>query len=305
MTSLKSIQKSSVPVSVLIPVLNEESNLEACLKSVLWANEIVVVDSNSKDKTGEIAEQYGARVVQFRWNGEFPKKKNWALENVDWKNEWVLILDADEHITPPLAAEIAEAVEKNEKDGYYINRRFMFMGGWLRYCGYYPSWNLRLLKHKLGRYERLDVSGDTKSGDNEVHEHILLESGEKQAGWLKSDMLHYAYPNIDVWIEKHNRYSNWEARVRIELHNEAAGQKLKASLFGNPLERKRFMKKLGQSVPFLSPTIRFLYHYVIKQGFRDGYKGFVFCRLLAFYEFLSVVKAVEYRLQAETKKTKS
>lgn len=302
MSTTTTLKKGSVPVSVLVPVLNEESNLEACLKTIQWASEIVVVDSNSKDKTGEIAERFGARVVQFKWNGQFPKKKNWALENVDWKNEWVLILDADEHITPPLAQEIADVVAANKLDGYYINRRFMFMGGWLRFCGYYPSWNLRLLKHKLGRYERLDVSGDTKSGDNEVHEHILLEIGEKRAGWLKSDMLHYAYPNIDVWIEKHNRYSNWEARVRSELNNEAAGQKLKASLFGNPLERKRYLKKLGQSVPLLSPTVRFVYHYIIKQGFRDGYRGFVFCRLLAFYEFLSVVKAVEYGLEAKAKK---
>ncbi|MDX1971985.1 MAG: glycosyltransferase family 2 protein [Candidatus Sumerlaeia bacterium] len=292
----------SVPVSVLVPVLNEEANIPACLATIQWAKEIVVIDSNSRDRTVALSEEHGARVVQFKWDGKFPKKKNWALANVDWQNEWVLILDADEHILPELAQEIAEVVKQNSLDGYYINRRFMFMGGWLRFCGYYPSWNLRLFRHELGRYERLDVSGDTNSGDNEVHEHVLISTGESRVGWLKHDMLHYAYPNIHVWIEKHNRYSNWEAKVRTELHDEESGEKLKASLFGNPLERKRALKRLGQSIPLLSPTLRFVYHYIIKQGFRDGYRGFVFCRLLAFYEFLSVIKAAEMRIQEKQKK---
>lgn len=283
-----------VPVSVLIPVKNEKANIEACIKTVQWADEIVVVDSNSTDGTIALAEALGAKVVQFNWDGKFPKKKNWALANVPWRNEWVLILDADEHILPELAEEIEREIKNPKADGYYINRRFMFMGGWLRHCGYYPSWNLRLFRHAIGRYERLEVAGDTRSGDNEVHEHVLLEGN--RVAYLKHDMLHYAYPAIDVWVEKHNRYSNWEARVLNELHAEQAGGKLKASPFGNPLERKRWIKRVANRLPF-RPTLRFIYHYIIKKGFLDGYRGLVFCRLLAMYEFLSIAKAAEMKMK--------
>ncbi len=287
--------KKKTPVSILIPAKNEIKNIRECIESVGFSNDIVVIDSHSSDGTIEEAESLGARVVQFDWDGKFPKKKNWALENVEWKNEWVLILDADERITKPQAREIRRAIRNDQFDGYYINRKFMFMGGWLRFCGYYPSWNLRLFKHELGRYERLDVSGDTGSGDNEVHEHVIIESeADGRVGYLKHDMLHYAYPSIDVWVEKHNRYSNWEARVLQELHAHGDGDKLKASPFGNPLERKRWIKKLARRAPF-RPTLRFLYHYIYKQGFRDGYKGLVFCRLLAWYEFVSIAKAHELK----------
>lgn len=285
--------RGTVPISVLIPVKNEEDNIEDCIRSVSFAEEIVVVDSRSSDATVRKAEALGARVVQFDWNGRFPKKKNWALENIPWRNEWVLIVDADERITPRLAEEIGQAVRSGDKDGWYINRRFMFMGDWLRHCGYYPSWNLRLFRHALGRYERLEVSGDTGSGDNEVHEHVLLSGDSPRVGYLKHDMLHFAYPSIAVWIEKHNRYSNWEARVLRELHRADDG-KLQARPFGTPLERKRWLKRLARGLPF-RPTFRFLYHYILRQGFRDGYRGYVFCRLLAFYEFLSIAKAAELR----------
>ena len=147
----------SVPVSVLIPVKNEQSNLAACIQRLLWANEIVVIDSQSTDATIPIAQAMGADVHQFYYQKEgWPKKKNWALENVPWRNEWVLIMDADEHMTCELAAEIAEVVTGRYPlgngcgDGYFLNRRFMFMKRWIRHCGYYPSWNVRLFKHAVG-----------------------------------------------------------------------------------------------------------------------------------------------------------
>ncbi len=284
-----------VPVSVLIPTKDEIDNIEDCLASVAFADEVILVDSNSTDGTPERAAQLGARVVNFNWNGQFPKKKNWALENIEWKHEWVLILDADERITPELAREIARAIKRPNRDGYYINRRFMFMGSWLRHCGYYPSWNLRLLKHAKGRYERLEVSGDTGSGDNEVHEHIVMEGVDKsRIGALKHDMLHYAYPSIAVWIEKHNRYSNWEARVFVAPDKDSDFWKLRATPFGNPVERKRWIKRLAQRLPARS-TLRFLYHYIYKKGILDGKRGLIFCRLLAWYEFVSIAKAEELR----------
>lgn len=273
-------------LSILIPAKNEAANLPACLESCRFAADIVVVDSLSSDRTAEIAGRFGARVVQFDWNGHFPKKKNWALANVEWRSEWIFILDADERITPELADELRRTIVAPEFDGYYVNRRFWFMGGWLRHCGYYPSWNLRLFRHRLGRYEEFADLTDTSSGDNEVHEHVLLQG---RTGFLKGEMEHHAFPTISVWVEKHNRYSNWEARLLDSKRGSAAAA---TAAITPALARKRRLKHLASRLPF-RPTLRFLYHYIIRAGFLDGYRGYVFCRLMGFYEFLSLAKSRE------------
>lgn len=275
------------PISVLIPTRNEIANIRACIDSARFCDEIVVVDSLSTDDTQAAAAEGGATVVDFRWNRRYPKKKNWALANVPWRHEWVFILDADERMTPELAAELPGAIASPAHDGYFVNRRFYFMGGWLRHCGYHPSWNLRLFKHRLGRYEQPGATADTGSGDNEVHEHVRLPGG---CGRLRGELDHYAYPTIDAWVEKHNRYSNWEARAGIGLGELPGGGRTEEA--GAALGRKRRLKRLARALPF-RPTLRFLYHYVARAGFLDGYRGYVFCRLLAYYEFLSAAKARE------------
>ena len=200
-----------VPVSVIVPIRNEAHNLARCLASVGWADEIFVVDSESTDGSQRIAEEFGARVVQFEFNGTWPKKKNWALENLPFRNPWVFILDADEVLPAEAEAEFRTAIaDAGERKGYWINRRFMFMGRWLRHA-YYPNWNLRLFRHSLGRYEKLTEVA-TASGDNEVHEHVVVQG---PTGRLRCEMDHYAFPSVEVFVEKHNRYSNWEARVAV------------------------------------------------------------------------------------------
>jgi glycosyltransferase involved in cell wall biosynthesis len=279
---------SRCPISVLIPAKNERDNIGPCIESASFAGEIVVVDSGSTDGTREIAESLGAKVVAFKWNGGYPKKKNWALANTAWSHEWVFILDADERITPELAEELRRTVAGPSADGYYVNRRFWFLDGWLRHCGYYPSWNLRFFRHSLGRYEQFAGLDDSMSGDNEVHEHVVLKG---TAGRMKAEMEHYAFPTIETWVEKHNRYSNWEARLL--LSGEGLGAAGRAAI--DPvLARKRRLKVLASGVPF-RPFLRFLYHYVIRAGFLDGRRGLVFCRLMGFYEFLSLAKAHELR----------
>lgn len=271
------------PISVLIPARNEAANLGACLASVAWCDDVVVVDSGSTDGTPEIARAAGARVVDFKWNGAFPKKKNWALAHVEWRHEWIFILDADERVTPALEAAMRAALAAGTHAGYYVNRRFWFLDGWLNHCGYYPSWNLRFFMHHLGRYEQPAGAADTGSGDNEVHEHVELPGS---VGYLDGEMEHYAFPDIATWIEKHNRYSSWEARVQVEgVAADAVG-------LDPALARKRRLRRLAWRLPF-RPTLRFLYHYVWRAGFLDGYRGFVFCRLMGWYEFLNAAKAAE------------
>jgi glycosyltransferase involved in cell wall biosynthesis len=282
------INQAPIMISILIPTLNEKRNIADCIASVAWSDDVVVVDSGSRDGTCEIARAAGGRVVDFKWNQQFPKKKNWTLDNVVWKHDWLLILDADERILPELAEEIRAELQNPRADGYFINRRFIFLDQWIKHCGYYPSWNLRLFRHRLGRYERLH-SADTSSGDNEVHEHLELQG---KTAYLKHDMLHYAYPDIATWVEKHNRYSSWEAHVEVEgaLAHGAAGQ------IGLHLSRRRRLREWSRRMPF-RPTLRFLYSYVLKLGFLDGRAGYMFCRLIATYEMLNVYKAYELRLR--------
>ena len=275
---------SRVPVSILVPIKNEAGNLPRCLDSVRWADEIFVVDSQSADQSAEIAEQRGAEVVQFQFNGTWPKKKNWALENLPFRNEWVFILDADEVLPPEAEEEFRAAIGKaGEIAGYWINRRFMFMGKWLRHA-YYPNWNLRLFRHSLGRYEKLTET-DTRSGDNEVHEHVIVRG---PTGKLRCAMDHYAFPTVEVFVEKHNRYSNWEARVSAEQRLAGTDSQISSSTVG----RRRRLKQLSQRLPF-RPLLRFLYVYVWQKGFLDGREGYYFARLHGFYEFLSVAKTAE------------
>jgi len=279
---------AKIPVSFLIPIRNEEANLPRCLASIAWAGEVFVVDSQSTDASAAIAERFGATVVQFEFNGIWPKKKNWALDNLPFQNEWVFILDADEVLPPDAEAEIGQVIARDGggNAGFWINRRFMFMGRWLKHA-YYPNWNLRLFKHHLGRYERL-VQGATQSGDNEVHEHIIVSG---TTGRLRCEMDHYAFASIDVFVEKHNRYSNWEARLEIEEAQERAPAAVPQSA---RVRMRRTLKRWARRLP-CRPSLRFMYVYFFQAGFLDGREGYIFARLHAMYEFLAVAKAAELR----------
>ena len=281
-----------IPVSVLIPAKNEEFNLPACLESLARADEIFVVDSQSSDRSIEIAESYGAQVIQFQFNGRWPKKKNWSLENLPFRNEWILIVDCDERITPELWDEIVKEIKNPEYNGYYLNRKVFFLGKWIRFGGKYPDWNLRLFKHKLGRYENLHTEEIRNTGDNEVHEHVILQG---KVGYLKNDMLHIDFRDIYQWLERHNRYSNWEARVYYNiLTGKDEDGTIGANFFGDAVQRKRFLKKIWVRLPF-KPLLRFILFYFIRLGFLDGKAGYIYGRLLSQYEYHIGIKLHELR----------
>jgi glycosyltransferase involved in cell wall biosynthesis len=277
-----------VPVSVIVPIKNEAENLPRCLASIAWADEIFVVDSQSADGSQRIAEAFGARVVQFEFNGTWPNKKNWALEHLPFRYEWIFILDADEVLPAEAATEFRSAIANaGETAGYWINRRFMFMGRWLRHA-YYPNWNLRLFRHSLGRYEKL-TEVPTASGDNEVHEHVVVQGSTSR---LRCELDHYAFPSVEVFVEKHNRYSNWEARVAVA---DEGGQSASGLQSARVAQRRR-LKQFAQRLPF-RPLLRFLYVYIWQRGFLDGREGYYFARMHGFYEFLSVAKTYELKKQ--------
>ena len=284
------MSSTKVSVSLIVPCKNEETNIGRCLNSVPWVSEAFVVDSQSTDQTERIATQAGAEVVQFKYKGGWPKKKNWALENLPLKNEWVLILDADECLPPEAEDEIRKVVESTDQTsaGYWINRRYFFMGKALKHA-YFPNWNLRLFKHRLGRYEKI-TENDTDSGDHEIHEHVVVEG---VTGKLSVIMDHHAFPTIESFVEKHNRYSNWEAVV------ESTGKDKAGSLQHKGVRGKRLLRRIFRKLPF-RPTLRFLYVFLWQGGWLDGWPGYVFAKLHAQYEFLSVVKAKEHSRREKT-----
>ncbi len=283
---------AKAPVSVIVPVKNEAGNLRRCLPALDWADEVIVVDSRSTDDTCDVASELGARVVQFQFNGVYPKKKNWALENVPFRNDWVLIVDADEVVVPELADEIKTRIASGEAEGYYLNSKYFFLGRRIKHCGYSECWNLRLFQHRLGRYERMPDQTGGRSGDNEAHEHVELNG---RVGRLTHELDHHAYPTIASWVEKHNRYAVWEAAMYERFLNEPI-----PTTIGRGKRFKRMLKKIYLRLP-MRPAIRFLYAYVFRLGFLDGKPGLVFCTLLSFYDFLAWANVYEQRIGKEAK----
>jgi len=271
----------SAPVSVLVPTLDEELNLPECLESLAWADEIFVVDSFSHDRTLAIARDRGAHVVQHAFES-YSRQKNWALETLPFRNEWVLIVDADERVLPELRVEIESVVSSGAKDGYYLNRRFVFLDRWIRHAGWYPSWNLRLFRHRLGRYD-----------DREVHEHVVLNGA---VGYLRNDLLHLDRRGLDAFIARHNRYSTLEAAARLKaLRDDPDRARLPVSLLASPVHRKRFLReRLWPRVP-AKPLALFVYMYLVRRGFLDGGAGLALCVFHAFQEFMVGLKLAELR----------
>jgi glycosyltransferase involved in cell wall biosynthesis len=268
-------------ISVLIPTLNEELNLPECLDSVRWADEVHVIDSFSQDRTLQIARRAGANIVQHAFES-YSCQKNWALENVPLRNEWVLIVDADERVTLQLRREIEAVLPSSAFDGYYINRKFIFLGHWIRHAGWYPSWSLRLFRHRLGRYD-----------GREVHEHLVLRG---QASYLRHDLLHLDRRGLDAFVARHNRYSSLEAAARLKAETDAPDRaRLPVSLLASPVHRKRYLReRIWPSMP-AKPLALFVYMYLVRLGFLDGRPGLALCVFHAFQEFMVGLKLAELR----------
>src|SRR5436309_3401945 len=271
----------SAPVSVLVPTLDEELNLPDCLRSLAWVDEIFVVDSFSRDRTVEIAREHDAQVVQHEFQS-YSRQKNWALETLPFRNEWVLIVDADERVPPELQCEIDNVVQDGRCDGYYLNRRFIFLGHWIRHAGWYPSWNLRLFGHRPGR-----------SADREVPEHVVLSGS---VGYLKSELLHEDRRGLEPFVARHNRYSTLEAAARFKAERDAPDRaRLPVSLLASPVQRKRFLReRVWPAIPG-KPMALFVYMYLLRRGFLDGRAGLALCVFHAFQEFMVGMKLGEMR----------
>jgi len=283
---------SIVPVSVVIAVKNEARNLPQCLESVRNFGEVVVVDSQSADATVEIGRAYAANVVQFYYRGGWPKKRQWALDNLPLRHDWVLLLDADESVTPELAAEIRHALRNPEVNGYYVGLQMFFLGRRLRHSGA-TFYKLCLFSRGLGRLECRTAEQNESMCDMEVHEHVMAGGTVRR---LRHKLVHRNVDSLARYIQKHNEYSNWEAQVWSE--NEAAsGDALPPTLFGSQAQRRRWLKKYFLRWPG-SPILLFLYRYVFRAGFLDGVPGLIYCTFQAIQFFH--VKAKLYEVEVSS-----
>src|ERR1700675_1760981 len=200
---------ATLPVSAIIAVRNEARNLPRCLESLRKIGEAYVVDSQSTDDTVEIARSFGAKVVQFHYQGGWPKKRQWAMESLPLLHDWILLLDADESLTPELTQEIRAAIQDPTYDGYHIALRIYFLGRELRHSGA-SFYKLSLFRRGKGRYECRLKEQDASMADMEVHEHVVVEGRTEK---LKFPLRHHNVASLSHYIRKHDAYSNWEAKV--------------------------------------------------------------------------------------------
>lgn len=257
-------------LTVAIPARNEEKNLAVCLEAIGsgFASKIVVIDSESSDSTGSIARDYGAELIDFKWNGHFPKKRNWFLRHKTPSTEWVLFLDADEIITPAVKREIAQAIPNTNNQGFLLTYTNYFLGRRLR--GGYPLRKLALFRVGEIEYERIDENYWSKC-DMEVHEHPIVQGS---VGLIKSRIDHRDLRGIDSYMHKHNQYAAWEANRLYLAHS--------SSTFTSTWTAKQRLKFVLLSSRY-GGFIYFLVSYLIMGGWKDGSVGFAFAMLKAGY----------------------
>ncbi|WP_126455627.1 glycosyltransferase family 2 protein [Sulfuriflexus mobilis] len=274
-----------VDITVIILTYNEEANIAQALDSIAgWANEIFILDSQSTDRTLEIARQYGCHIAQNNFEN-YAKQRNYALDHLPISSEWVLFLDADEWLSEELKKEILTLlVTAPEQNGFYIKRRLIWMGRWIR-RGYYPSWQLRLFRNGKGRCE-----------DRAVNEHLIVEG---ITGHLLNDFTDENKKGVSDWIAKHNGYATREAQELLSMRTAQDYQEIDARLFGTQAQRRRWLRyKVWNNLPpLIRPFFYFIYRYILLGGFLDRREAFIFHFLQAlWYPLLIDVKYLELKM---------
>jgi len=257
-------------LTIALPVRNEERNLPGCLAAIGkdLARNIVVIDSGSTDTTHAIAKEFGAEVVNFTWDGKFPKKRNWYLRNHPVTTKWILFLDADEYLTEAFKSELRESLQKDDKVGYWLSYTIYFLGKQLK--GGYPLRKLALFRVGAGEYERIDEDQWSKL-DMEVHEHPILEG---EVGTIRSKIDHQDFRGVSHYVIKHNEYASWEAGRFLKTADNPA-------ITSKWTWKQRLKYRLMRSV-LIGPAY-FCGSFFLLGGFRDGARGWAFATLKMSY----------------------
>lgn len=266
-------------ISVLILTLNEEVNLVQCLGSVRWCDDVVVLDSYSSDGTVSIAAAHGARVVRREFD-TYAGQRNFGLKDIQYKNAWLLMLDADERVPEDLRAEMNDAVARAPADVtlFSLRRRDHLFGRWIRRSSGYPTWFGRLMRIGHVWIER------------PINEEFRT-SGRMTQLWTHLD--HYPFnKGFSAWISKHDRYSSMEAELLMQ--EQIVAPRMGELLAFDPLKRRKALKRFAYKLPW-RPAIFFVGLYVLKLGFMDGRAGLTFALLRSWYEYMIDCKSLELR----------
>jgi glycosyltransferase involved in cell wall biosynthesis len=284
-----------LPVSVVVLTFNEERNLAGCLRSVVgWAGEIFVVDSGSTDGTQCIARRYGATVLDHPFV-DHQQQWTWALAQLPLGFEWVLGLDADQRVTPELEAELAHLFRHDEArvsaaDGFYLKRRQVFRGRWIRHGGYYPKYLLKLFRKDKVYFDPSDLL--------DHHFYVRGHADTLHADIVEDNQNEY---DIQFWIDKHNTYAKRHAREELLRRSGQSPWPLPPRFFGTPDQRVIWLKQRWYSLPlYVRPALYFAYRYVARRGFLDGKEGFIFHFLQAFWYRLLIDIHLEQQLQQQS-----
>jgi glycosyltransferase involved in cell wall biosynthesis len=278
--------KNKIPISVIVSVKNEELNLPKCLKNLHVFSEVIVVDSNSTDKTPEIVKSFNFKLINFNWNGRYPKKRNWALDNLDLINDWILFLDADEFLTEKIINEISTKLEKTNHSGFLISYNNYFMGKEQKFGT--KMRKLALFRKDRARFERIDESNWSHL-DMEIHEHPIVNG---TVGKIKNTIIHKDFKGLSHYLKRHNEYSDWEAKRYLNIQNSNSS---------NFILRQRLKYYFLES-NFMS-IFYFINSYIFQLGFLDGKTGYYFARYKSFYFTLIRTKILELKTKKTSNRT--
>lgn len=265
-------------ISVIILTLNEENNINACIDSLSFSDDIVLLDSFSSDKTIEIAKKSGARVCERKFDN-YASQRNFGL-SLDFKYDWILMIDADERVSPELVNEIESVINEPENPNtlYRLRRKDYFMNKWIKHSSGYPTWFGRLMKKG-----RVEVK-------REINEEYYTDG---EVGFLKEHLIHYPFnKGVEYWFERHNKYSSMEA-MRL-LDESFCWADLKNFFDKDPMIRRKIFKSLAYKMP-CRPILTFIFLYFIKLGILDGVAGFHYSVMRSSYEYQIDIKIKELK----------
>lgn len=265
-------------IAGVILTLNEEQDLLRALRSISWCDELIVVDSGSEDRTAEIATAFGARFVQHIQKPPFviTDQRNWALESAGITSDWILFLDADEEIGDTLSMYIRACItsQNNPANAYELTPRYWFLGKWLKRTQGYPNWHPRLLKRSQVTF----VGGVWESFSSNAHVARIRQPYE-----------HYAFSKgIDNWIERHQRYADWDAKQITDLLDNSGSFNLDGTRFPR-------LRMFSYRFWIFRAPLRFLQKYVLQLGFLEGWQSLLFCLMMLFYDMITIIKVIESR----------